>query len=62
MHGLLDGVADLVGEVEQHHRVQQRLGPEWAVSIGGQNSISHFDGSGIAPSGPSAGKVGVTGK
>ena len=37
-------------------------GPSPAVSIGGKNSISYFDGRGMAPSGPSAGKVGVTGK
>ena len=29
-------------------------------SIGSPNSISHFDGSGTSPSGPSQGNVGVT--
>ena len=37
-------------------------GPRSAVEIGSPNSMSHFDGSGTAPSGPSSGNVGVTGK
>ena len=32
------------------------------MGIGSPNSMSHFDGSGTAPSGPSSGNVGVTGK
>ena len=31
------------------------------MSIGSQNSIRQFEGSGISPSGPSQGKVGVIG-
>ena len=30
--------------------------------MGSPNSMYHFDGNGIAPSGPSSGKNGVTGK
>src|SRR5215211_580680 len=37
-------------------------GPYSEVSIGSQNSIRQREGSGTAPSGPSSGKVGVTGK
>ena len=37
-------------------------GPYPETSIGGQNSIRHFEGSGTVPSRPSAGKVGVIGK
>ena len=32
-----------------------------SVRIGSPNSISHFDGSGTSPSGPSSGKNGVIG-
>ena len=35
--------------------------PREAVSMGGQNSMSHLLGSGINPSGPRRGKVGVIG-
>src|SRR5437763_434581 len=37
-------------------------GPQRSVRIGGWNWIRHFEGSGTRPSGPSSGKVGVTGK
>src|SRR3989442_10555949 len=33
-----------------------------SVRIGSPNSMYHLDGNGIAPSGPSSGNVGVTGK
>jgi hypothetical protein len=33
-----------------------------SVRMGSPNSISHFDGNGTSPSGPSSGNVGVTGK
>ena len=32
------------------------------MRIGSPNSISHFEGSGIRPSGPSSGNVGVIGR
>ena len=59
---LLDRLAHLVGEVEDEHRVVGRVAGSAAVSIGSPNSMSHLLGSGTSPSGPSHGKVGVTGK
>ena len=37
-------------------------GSKVSVRMGSPNSMYHFDGSGTAPSGPSSGNVGVTGK
>ena len=51
---LLDGLAHLVGDVEDQHRVVGRARRRSSsVRIGSPNSISHFDGSGTSPSGPS---------
>ena len=58
----LDGLAHLVGEVEHDHRVVGGVAAELGRRIGSPNSMNHFDGSGISPSGPSHGNVGVTGK
>ena len=60
--GLLDLFANMVGEVEDHHRVVGgglivAAGVDGAAEVDGAT-----DGSGIAPRGPSNGNSGVIGK
>ena len=58
---LLDRLAHLVGEVEHQHRVVRRRRAERGGLDRRPNSMIHLLGSGISPSGPSSGKVGVIG-